>query len=193
MRTAAANVTASRSPAGSSSPTPGRSIATSASRRSRATVPREKAMRGKNGQSLEPLVWTAAALLSGVLLHVDRAPLWATATALLCVGWRFAHEFRPIRLPGTFAKAGVMLLLILAVLAQFRTVNGLSAGTALLIVMGSLKLLETHVQRDRNIVIGTSLFLLLAACLDRQSLLRAPLYLAHVWICCAALGVTTRG
>jgi Mlc titration factor MtfA (ptsG expression regulator)/transglutaminase-like putative cysteine protease len=177
----------------SSSLTAVRNTATNASKRSRATACREGTMRGKNGQSLEALTWAAAALLSGVLLHVDRAPLWATAAALLCVVWRFAHEFRPIRLPGTFAKVGVMLLLLLAVLAQFKTVNGLSAGTALLVVMGSLKLLETHTQRDRQIVIGVSLFLLLAACLDRQSLLRAPLYLIHAWICCAALGVMTRG
>ncbi len=32
--------------------------------------------------------------------------------------------------------------------------------------MGSLKLLEAHSMRDRSIVIGASLFLLLAACLD---------------------------
>jgi transglutaminase-like putative cysteine protease len=37
------------------------------------------------------------------------------------------------------------------------------------------------------------MFLLLAACLDRQSLLRAPLYLVQAWICCAALGVITHG
>ena len=150
-------------------------------------------MRGKSGQSLEALTWTSAALLSGVLLHIDRVPLWVTVTAFLWAAWRFAHEFRPIRLPGTLAKGGVMLLLILAVVAQYRTVNGLAAGTALLVVMGSLKLLETHTQRDRNIVIGAALFMLLAACLDRQSMLRAPLYLVHAWICCAALGITTRG
>lgn len=150
-------------------------------------------MRGKNGQSLEPLTWSAAALLSGVLLHADHVPLWATAAALLWAGWRFAHELRPVRLPSPFAKIGVTLLLVVAVFAQFKTVNGLSAGTALLVVMGSLKLLETHTQRDRGIVIGASLFLLLAACLDRQSMVRAPLYLIHAWICCAALGVTTRG
>jgi Mlc titration factor MtfA (ptsG expression regulator)/transglutaminase-like putative cysteine protease len=150
-------------------------------------------MRGRNGHSIEPLTWATAALVSGILLHIDRAPLWVIAAAALCIGWRFAHEFRPIKLPGPFAKASVMVLLLLGVFAQFRTVNGLSAGTALLIVMGSLKLLETHTQRDRQVVIGVSLFLLLAACLDRQSLLRAPLYLLHAWICCAALGVLTRG
>ena len=150
-------------------------------------------MRGKNGQSLVPLLWTTAALVGGVLLHIDRVPLWASAAAFLGVGWRFAAELRPVRLPSPFAKIGVTLLLIIAVIAQFRTVNGLSAGTALLVVMGSLKLLETHAPRDRNIVIGSALFLLLAACLDRQSLMRAPLYLVQAWLCCAALGVTTRG
>ncbi len=159
----------------------------------RATRNPGSAMRSRHGQSIEPLIWAAAALVSGVLLHIDRAPFWVTAAALLCVGWRFAHEFRPIRLPGPFVKIGVMLLLLVAVFVQFKTVNGLSAGTALLVVMGSLKLLETHTQRDRQVVIGVSLFLLLAACLDRQSLMRAPLYLIHAWICCAALGVTTRG
>jgi Mlc titration factor MtfA (ptsG expression regulator)/transglutaminase-like putative cysteine protease len=150
-------------------------------------------MRGKNGESLVPLLWTSAALVGGVLLHIDRVPLWASAAAFLWVGWRFASDLRSVRLPSPFAKVGVTLLLIVAVIAQFRTVNGLSAGTALLVVMGSLKLLETHAQRDRNIVIGSALFLLLAACLDRQSLLRAPLYLLEAWLCCAALGVTTRG
>lgn len=150
-------------------------------------------MRARNGQSLAPLAWSAAALLTGVLLHIDRVPIWATGTAFLWAGWRFLHDLRNVRLPGPFAKVGVTLLLIIAVFAHFKTLNGLSAGTALLVVMGSVKLLETHTQRDRNVVIGVSLFLLLAACLDRQSILRAPLYLIHAWICCAALGVTTRG
>jgi transglutaminase-like putative cysteine protease len=144
-------------------------------------------------ESLVPLIWATAALMSGVLLHIDRVPLWATATAFLWVGWKFAAELRHVRLPSPFAKIGVTLLLIIAVIAQYKTVNGLSAGTALLVVMGSVKLLETHAPRDRNVVIGVALFLLLAACLDRQSLTRAPLYLLHAWICCAALGVTTRG
>jgi transglutaminase-like putative cysteine protease len=150
-------------------------------------------MRARNGESLAPLIWTSAALGVGVLLHVDRLPFWVTATVVLWMGWRFASDLRSVRLPSAFAKFGVTLLMIGAVIAQFRTFNGLAAGTALLVVMGSLKLLETHTIRDRSIVIGASLFLLLAACLDRQSLLRAPLYLLHAWVCCTALAVTTRG
>jgi transglutaminase-like putative cysteine protease len=55
--------------------------------------------------------------------------------------------------------------------------------------MGSVKLLETRAQRDQFIVVACAVFLLLAACLDRQGMLRAPLYLFHAWLCCAALAV----
>ncbi len=83
------------------------------------------------------------------------------------------------------------LLLVAAVLVRFRTLNGLSAGTALLILMGASKLLETRSRRDEYIVVGAAVFLLLAACLDRQELLRAPLYLLHIWVCCAAVAVVS--
>jgi transglutaminase-like putative cysteine protease len=79
--------------------------------------------------------------------------------------------------------------LVAAVFTRFHTLNGLSAGTELLILMSAVKLLETHARRDRFIVIGGSLFLLLAACLDRQSLLRTPLYLVQAWLCCSALAI----
>ena len=38
-------------------------------------------------------------------------------------------------------------------------------------------------------MVGAALFLLLAACLDRQDLVRAPLYAAEAWLCCAALAI----
>lgn len=139
-----------------------------------------------------PLLWTTAALLGGMLLHVDRVPFWVTAAALVCIAWRLAAEVKAIRLPGRVAKVSVALMLIAAVLLQFRTLNGLSAGTALLVVMGAIKMLETHTRRDRLVVLGSTMFLLLAGCLDRQDLLRAPLYLLEAWLCCAALATVAQ-
>ena len=139
-----------------------------------------------------PLAWTTGALLGGMLLHIDRVPIWVTVAALVCVAWRLAGEVRAIRLPGRFARIGVAMMLIAAVLLQFHTLNGLSAGTALLVVMGAIKLLETFTRRDRYVVIGSTMFLLLAACLDRQGLLRAPLYLAEAWLCCTALATVAQ-
>ena len=104
-------------------------------------------------------------------------------------------------MPARLIRILLTLALLILVYSQFRTLNGLNAGTALLVVMGSIKLLETRTRRDRAIVVATALFLLLAAMLDRQSLLRAPLYLAHTWLCCTALafnahdgnGMSSRG
>ncbi len=73
------------------------------------------------------------------------------------------------------------------VLAMFHTLNGLNAGSALLVLMGAIKLLEATSRRDRLIMVGVSFYLLLAACLVSQDLLHAPLYLLHAWVCCTAL------
>ena len=55
--------------------------------------------------------------------------------------------------------------------------------------MGALKLLESRSRRDDGIVIGVALFMLLAAALATQSLIRVPLYLLTVWGACAAIAI----
>jgi hypothetical protein len=72
------------------------------------------------------------------------------------------------------------------VAVSFRTLNGLAAGTALLLVMGALKLMESRSRRDDGIVTGVALFMVLASALAAQSLARVPLYLLTLWGACAA-------
>ena len=137
------------------------------------------------------LDWSALALVAGVLLNIDRVPAWTALAALLFVAWRLMAASRSLRLPGTALRSLMALALVAGVAIRFHTLNGLTAGTALLILMGGVKLLETRTQRDQFIVVGAAVFLLLAACLDRQSLARAPLYLLHAWLSCAALAVVS--
>ncbi len=136
-----------------------------------------------------PLEWVAAAFMAGVLLNADRVPWWVVVVAVVCTAWRLLAARSAIPLAGTVLRTIAAVMLVAAILFRFRTLNGLSAGTALLVLMGAIKLLETARRRDQYIMIGASLFLLLAACLDRQGLLRAPLYLLDAWLCCAALAV----
>jgi len=136
-----------------------------------------------------PLGWTALALLGSLLLHIDRAPVWVTVVALGLIAWRMVASARPLWIPGKLIRPAIALGLVAAVWAEFHTLNGLAAGTLLLLLMTAVKLLETQSRRDQYIVIGGSLFLLLAACLERQSLLRTPLYILEAWVCCAALAV----
>jgi len=134
------------------------------------------------GAPLRPLLWACAAFAGGVLLHADRVPPWATAVALLLVLWRLLSAQRS-RLPGATARALLALALLAVVLVRFHTLNGLAAGTTLLLLMAGLKLLETRAARDQCVMVGAGLFLLLAACLDRQELARTPLYGLQAWLC----------
>lgn len=140
-------------------------------------------------QEVRALYWAAAAFAAGLLLHVDRLPAWVPAAALVLVAWRLAAARGQVPIPGMIARTVLAAVVVIAVFVRFHTLNGLAAGTALLALMSALKLLETYRRRDRLVLVGAGLFLLLAACLDRQSLVRAPLYLAQAWLCCAALAV----
>lgn len=135
------------------------------------------------------LVWACAAFAGGVLLHADRVPAWAAAGALALIAWRLATARGRGWLPGIAVRAVLALVLVALVLARFHTLNGLTAGTTLLMLMAALKLLEVRRPRDQWILAGVGLFLLLAACLDRQELARVPLYGLQAWACCAALAV----
>ena len=140
-------------------------------------------------QPLPPLLWVCGASAAAVLLHATEVPPWITISALGLVGWRLAALLGPARLPGGVARAALSLALVAAVFAQFGTLDGLVPGTALLMLMAAVKLLETRSRRDQYVVIGGALFLLLAGCLYGQALAWVPLYGADALLCCSALAV----
>lgn len=139
------------------------------------------------------LLLPALAFAGALLLHADRAPPWCTAVALTILLWRGAAAVNAVALPTRWLRIAITLLLVALTFGSFRTLNGLAAGSALLIVMGAVKLLESRSHRDGLIVTGAALFLLAAACLDRQSLPRLPLYALETWLACAALGALGGG
>jgi transglutaminase-like putative cysteine protease len=127
------------------------------------------------------------AYVGGALLHLGQVPLWVILVACSGAAWALAAAHGRARLPGQVFKVALTLALTGTVLAMFHTLNGLNAGSALLVLMGAIKLLEAISRRDRLIVVGVSFYLLIAACLASQELLRAPLYLLQAWACCTAL------
>jgi transglutaminase-like putative cysteine protease len=125
--------------------------------------------------------------LGAVLLNAHHTALWCLPLALGAVAWRARSLRVTPRLPARYLRTGVAGLLTLAVLVGFHTLNGIEAGSSLLVAMATLKLTETVHRRDWLIVLGAALFLLLAACLDGQALWLLPLYAAELWILCSAL------
>ena len=131
--------------------------------------------------------WALAGYIGAVLLNVHHVAAWCLPVALGGAAWRIWAAQNPSRLMRRTARILVPLVLTLAVLLSFRTLNGLDAGASLLVAMAALKLMETRRVRDWLIVMGASLFLLLAACLAAQALWLTPFYAAQMWLLCTAL------
>ncbi|MGH8205419.1 MAG: transglutaminase TgpA family protein, partial [Steroidobacteraceae bacterium] len=113
--------------------------------------------------------------------------LWCAPLALGAAAWRARAWRRRPRLPAGLLRIVIVLVLTFAALLDFRRGGSLGAAASLLVVMAALKLSETTQRRDWLIVMSAALFLLLAACLDAQSLWRLPLYAAELWLLCTAL------
>jgi transglutaminase-like putative cysteine protease len=133
-----------------------------------------------------------AAFLATAALNLHHLAAWALPVALLVSLWHW-HRLGTRSASGRWLRYGAMPILVLGVLASFRTLNGAAAGATLLTVMGALKLLEARRARDYAFLIGGALFLLLAACIDAQALWRLPLYAVTLWLCCAAILALARG
>jgi transglutaminase-like putative cysteine protease len=138
-----------------------------------------------------PAVKTVWLLLAGylgaVLLNLHHIAWWCLPLALGASAWRARRSQIITGKSRRLLRNTIVVLLTLAVLIGFRTLNGIQAGASLLVAMAALKLTETAMRRDWLIVTGASLFLLLAACLDAQMLWRLPLYAAELWLMCTGL------
>jgi transglutaminase-like putative cysteine protease len=137
--------------------------------------------------------------VASVLLMVGKAPAWCLAIAMAAGLWRLLVASGRAPQPKTrtgmrFLFGAITAALVIAVVLSFRTLNGLAAGTALLLAMGALKLLEARSRRDDGIVVGVALFLLLASALATQTLANVPFYLLIIWGACAAIAtIADRG
>ena len=137
------------------------------------------------------LAWWCAALAGGVLLNIDRMPAWAGITALALVASAGAIDRAHAGVAAVPAWLRAILALIVtgpSLLARlphperpFRRHDAAGCWMAALEAAGRLR------ARDQLVLVGVALFLLLAACLDRQALERTPLYALQTWLCCAAL------
>jgi len=135
----------------------------------------------------QQLLWVIGCYALTVLPQLGDISLWLTILAGVTVTWRIVAELRQWRLPHKWIRIAVAFAAMLSVFATYRTLNGLEAGTAFLVVMGAIKLLETQNKRDLTIVLFVSYFLLFAGFLYDQDLLLLPYMLLAIWILTATL------
>ncbi|MCB1773683.1 MAG: DUF3488 domain-containing protein [Gammaproteobacteria bacterium] len=86
------------------------------------------------------------------------------------VGWRFAAMTFPRLIPGRWLLLTLMIGAMALVVTATGLVDGRVAGTALLVVMLGLKLLEIRARRDMHVTVFLGYFLVLTQFLYDQSL-----------------------
>jgi protein-glutamine gamma-glutamyltransferase len=132
--------------------------------------------------ALQRLVWVVGGLALAVVPHAPHIRAWVLLLGAGAAALRIVIEIKRWQLPPKWLRGVLAFVALLAVLLDYRTLNGIDAGTALLIVMAGMKLLETKTVRDLTVIVFLSYFALFAAFLYNQSLLRLPYMFVCAWL-----------
>lgn len=133
------------------------------------------------------LIWVVAGLALAVVPHIPHLAPWIVVLAAAAIGLRITADIKRWALPPKWLRIVIAFSALLAVLFTYRTLNGVEAGTALLVVMAGMKLMETRTVRDLTVVVFLAYFALFASLLYNQELLRLPYLLVCVWLLTATL------
>ena len=133
------------------------------------------------------LGWVLGALAVAVVPHAPHLPAWVSLLLLAVGAWRWAASLRGWSLAPRWLRILIVVIATVAILGTYRTLNGIEAGTALLVLMAAAKLLETRGSRDLTVLVFIAWFLLYAALLRDQRLLQLPWLLGSAFLTTVAL------
>ena len=124
-----------------------------------------------NKPNIIDLRWLLGSFVLVMALHVSHLAIWASVFIAAFGAWRYLIEKNGWQLPRLLVLLPITVVAGLGVALTYRGIFGRDASVALLAIMLSLKLMETHTKRDYILVIFTGFFLTIAAFLFNQSLL----------------------
>ena len=137
--------------------------------------------------SLSGILWLTAAFLLVAAPHAERLPFWLPLlTAALCA-WRIwlARTHEP--LPSRWLVILIVTSVTAAIFLHYRTLFGRDAGVALLVLMISLKFMETRSRREGMILVFIGYFLLITNFFYSQSIPMAVYLFACTGLLTAAM------
>lgn len=105
------------------------------------------------------MLWVIASLCISILPQLKSMPLHLVPLALLPIAWRILAEFRAWKPVPMLLRVFATLLAVVALLTTYGGLMGRRAAVSMLVLMLSLKLLETFKTRDARIITSLSLFL----------------------------------
>ena len=135
----------------------------------------------------DQLKWLCACLALALIAHLAALPYWLIVTVCAAAAIRLGLAARGRAAPARGIRLCVAAVSIALLFVQYRTFNGLAAGTALLSLLAGLKLLELQSHRDFHVIILIIYFLNLAALLHSESFWLLGYLIAVSWLTSAAL------
>lgn len=133
------------------------------------------------------LRWALAATLVAMAPHFFHLPVWISLVTLSLLGWRASATFLGWPLPPRWLRITLAIAMVVGVYASYREINGLDAGSALVVGMLGMKLLETRHARDMLVTILISYFLLVVNFLYSQGVIALLYSVPAVWLITLAL------
>lgn len=116
------------------------------------------------------LRWLLAGLSLAILPHVLHLPAWIPLLFVAAAAWRYLALREKLPLPGALVRLLLVILILVGVMLKYRTVTGLEAGSALLVNLLGLKLLEMCTRRDVLLTILLGYFLIVTNFLYSQEI-----------------------
>src|SRR5699024_8042646 len=128
------------------------------------------------------LAWSLAALVAMLAPAMSHARPWAMAFIGGLIAWRLCPTWFGLPLPGRLPRGLLTIAALAAIWLTHGTLLGIVAGSALLIVMAGLKLLESHGRRDYFLLLVITLFIGLSDFLYAPSVSLAVYMLPALWL-----------
>lgn len=107
----------------------------------------------------EQLSWLLASMAVVLATHLPNLPIWVIATSVFFGIWRYLISKNKWAMPKVWQLLPITLLICLGIIFTFKGFFGRDASLSLLVVMCSLKLLETKSLRDYMLLIILAYFL----------------------------------
>ncbi len=117
--------------------------------------------------------------------HAEHLPVWLDALCVVLLGWRTYLTRYNLPLPKRWLLLCVTLGGIVGIVAEYHTLFGREAGVALLILLGTLKLMELRSKRDATVVIFLACFIIITNFFYSQSFATALFMFATLLVVCA--------
>ena len=109
--------------------------------------------------STQHLQWLLCTLAVVLATHAPNLPIWVIAASISFGVWRYLLDKKQLVMPKIWLLLPINILICLGIVFTFKGSFGRDASLALLVVMASLKLLETKTLRDYMLVIILAYFL----------------------------------